>query len=531
VGTYINLSILPSNISNLEWEQVYEESLKLVDAFPFADVAERIFFGYKLPVYVKAKEKIVTDWHWAIIGDLKSKRFAENFTLYRDISHYQSAQLECSQKDILFEDDQREIDVFSSKTQGYKYHLYILAIAMLIESRLPKKALLSGNIDYEQCVKAMEWANKYLSSPIEIPVRVDVNKLLSRATHLKSEMDQIQFIREWLIEDQEEIFKTIFTQFTKKNFLDWFCYELKAYSSPNQQGALKLLIYYLNIAADLNDLLDIMCNSENGLQFSDSEVIRAIARTWVCLPREKFSFLDAFAKISGHPEIIERQFGSIMMDMLFAGQEIKTYIPLTEVAKILGDYLTITASEIELMLKQEIIKIEDQLLAFHNQIRPALEIKEASTEEKMYLADEDAFLYFDGSTIALTDEQELTLSAIAYSIKTFLKREGEGVLKEFLSVSLEKLKLILAAFVNEKFNMILTEKAWQWIDETDDPLLVKPLLVKLIIDDANDLTHVKSHSDIRKAMFENKMLARKVVEYMSDETVMKQIDKYVNRTN
>jgi hypothetical protein len=222
------------------------------------------------------------------------------------------------------------------------------------------------------------------------------------------------------------------------------------------------------------------------------------------LQREKFSFLDAFSKVSGHPEVTERQFGTVMLDMLFAGGEISTYLPLTEAAKSLRGYLTSTANEIESVLKQEITEIEDQLLAFHNQIRPALEIKEASTEDKMFLADEDDFLYFDGSNVVLTDEQELTLKVLAYSIKTFLNREE--TLKEFLSVPLEKQKLLIADFVNEKFNMILTEQVWQWINKTDNPLLVRILLVKLIIDDAKNLKHVKSHSDIRKAMFENKIL-------------------------
>lgn len=111
----------------------------------------------------------------------------------------------------------------------------------------------------------------------------------------------------------------------------------------------------------------------------------------------------------------------------------------------------------------------------------------------MYLANEDAFLYFDGDTIVLTDNQEMTLKAIAYSIKTFLNREGEGVLKDFFTVPLEKIKLILAAFVNEKNEMIFTEQAWQLIEKTDNQLLVEVLLVKLIIDDANDLKQVKSH--------------------------------------
>lgn len=124
---------------------------------------------------------------------------------------------------------------------------------------------------------------------------------------------------------------------------------------------MKLLIYYLNVAAVLNELLYMVCKSEKGPQFPYLEVIRAIARTWVCLPREKFSFLDAFAKISGHPEVTERQFGTVMLDMMFAGREIKAYIPLTDVSIILGEYLSIPASEIESMLKQEISKIEEAI--------------------------------------------------------------------------------------------------------------------------------------------------------------------------
>ena len=531
MGTYINLSILPSSISNLEWEQVYEESLKLVNAFPFVDVNEREFFGYELPVYVKAVEKIDPERHWAIRGDFKSKRFAENFKLYRNISHYQSAQLESRQKEILIEEDQLKIDVFSSKTQGYDYHLYILAIGMLIESRLTNKALVSGNIDYDQCVKAKQLADQFLSSPIEISVRVDVDKLLSRTAHFNNEMEQVQFINKWMIADQEEKFKMIYSRFSRKTFLDWFSNELKAYSSPNQLGALKLLIYFINTTTDLNDLLDIICRSKNELQFSDSEVIRAIAHTWVCLPREKFSFLDLFAKASGHPEIVERQFGSVMLDMMFAGREIKTYIPLTDAVKILGEYLPDSAIAIDSLLKQELSGIEEQLFAFDNQIRPALEISEASTEDKMYLADEEAFLYFDSDTIVLTDEQELTLKAIAYSIKTFLNREGEGALKEFLSVPLAKLKLVLAAFVKEKYSMILTEEAWQWIDMADDPLLVKVLLAKLIIDDANDLKHVKSHSDVRTALFENKLITQRIADYMGNRIVMEDIGKLVKESD
>lgn len=111
-----------------------------------------------------------------------------------------------------------------------------------------------------------------------------------------------------------------------------------------------------------------------------------------------------------------------------------------------------------------------------------------------------------------------------------LKQRAEGPLKDFLTVPLAKLKQILAAFVNEKFNMILTEQACQWIEKTDNPHLVKVLLVKLIIDDANDIKHAKLHSDIRKAMFENYLLIQRIAEYMGDETIMHEIKKFVDYT-
>ncbi|PLR81828.1 hypothetical protein CVD25_15260 [Bacillus canaveralius] len=56
-------------------------------------------------------------------------------------------------------------------------------------------------------------------------------------------------------------------------------------------------------------------------------------------------------------------------------------------------------------------------------------------------------------------------------------------------------------------------------------------IAKLIIDDANNLQHVKSHSDIRKAMFENKLLVQRIAEYMDDGNVMEEIGKFTNQTN
>ncbi|WP_251552390.1 hypothetical protein [Neobacillus muris] len=528
IGTYISLSILPNNILQSEWEKVYEESLELVKAFAFAHVEEREYWGFRVLVYAQAHEKLKPEKHWAIVGDLRSKQYAETFKLYRDLNKYKVRKVDIVASDILFQEDQ-QVWAFDSKTQGYQYHLYILAIAMLIESRFPKSAIVSGDIDFEQCIKSKEWANQHLSQPVDLPIRVQVNQLLSRFPDLNSESEKIQVIEKLLIADSEKMFTIFYTHFTRESFHLWFCNKLQTYSSPTQVGALSLLIYYLNVSGDLNNLLYIACRAEKGPKFPPFEFIKALARTWIFLPREKFSFLKHFDNVAGHPHIVERQFGTIILDLRFSGREIKSFIPLKEVVNTLVLYFPELDSGIEGILRQEMSRIEEELLAFQNQIRPAIELSNASTEDKKFLADEDAFLYFDEDTVKLTNEQDLMIKGIAFSINTLLEQEGEGVLKWFFYGSIRNLKRIFTGLFIEKYNSILTENAWRWINDTEDPRLVRILVAKLIIDEARGLKHQKVQSDIRKAMLENKALTQKIADYMDSEVAMKQIEEIINK--
>ncbi|MGG0720138.1 hypothetical protein ABE096_21530 [Robertmurraya massiliosenegalensis] len=182
--------------------------------------------------------------------------------------------------------------------------------------------------------------------------------------------------------------------------------------------------------------------------------------------------------------------------------------------------------QIETIFLKEISRIEEELLAFHNQIQSAIELTNASNEDRRYLANEDAFLYFDDDTVVLTEEQDLLLKGIAYSIKIFLNEEGDGILKQFFYGSIRNLKRIFAAFYIEKYNQIITDQAWEWIYKTTDARLVRVLVAKLILDDARGLKHQKAQSDIRKEMLENKTLTRKIADYMDNELAMKQIETY-----
>ncbi len=149
--------MLPEEISQQDWKSVYKETVILMQAYDFAELKEKNLFDTQIPVYVKSKEHEEPSRYWETCGDLGSKKFAETFILYSDIKMYRDAAPSTNNETDILMNSESSVVVFDSKTQGYPYHLYILAIAMLIESRFPKFASVSGDIDYLQCIKAKEW--------------------------------------------------------------------------------------------------------------------------------------------------------------------------------------------------------------------------------------------------------------------------------------------------------------------------------------------------------------------------------------
>lgn len=75
--------------------------------------------------------------------------------------------------------------MWGGKSQGELYHLYLLAIACLIEDRLKHKAFVYGDITYGQCVVAVDMANKYLEKKIVLPDRCVLECLYERISVLE----------------------------------------------------------------------------------------------------------------------------------------------------------------------------------------------------------------------------------------------------------------------------------------------------------------------------------------------------------
>lgn len=198
MGIFIYLGISKS-VTPEEWKKVYEESLVLVDNLPLAEGREMLINDIKVNClthskersrYIKYYDKNITGW-WAD-GDYDVMKTAEEYGLKRKfissddivekdgydpiIACFPQCLNDWSYKD--YED--KIYNIWGMKTQGEPYHIYLLAIACLLEHRLPGKIYVYGDITKGQCTKAVRIANKYLKNPIELPSMCDLKKLFDR---------------------------------------------------------------------------------------------------------------------------------------------------------------------------------------------------------------------------------------------------------------------------------------------------------------------------------------------------------------
>lgn len=195
MGVMIFLDIMPKYISDSDWEQVYEESLEIINAYPFLDSIfddQTYDINWKYLTHTEERALNFSDnkigWH--TIGDEQTFKSAESFILRRKLENYLSElRVAGNCDDILFSRTRNTpieglevgtVSVFDSKTQGEPYHIPLLSISCLIESRFPKHAIVYGDVTLGQMEKAVEWANSILKKPIELTERADNEKLLKR---------------------------------------------------------------------------------------------------------------------------------------------------------------------------------------------------------------------------------------------------------------------------------------------------------------------------------------------------------------
>lgn len=284
---YENVSV---SVTKEEWEKVYEETLILVEAFPLAYRGFITYAGREVICAVPTKEQ--TEEHggtgWRASMDYDTLKWAESYHLPRGLVGENEvdpaagdammgalpAYMAYDWKEDRFNNT---YSLWDAKTQGEPYHMYLLAIACLIEDRLGEKAFVYGDITQGQCQKAVEMANQYLENPIRIPARCEMERLYRRVLKLPlEEKEKVMVFKEFYLGVQDGSFGDfVKTHFHESALLEYWK-ERFSRSNIGTIGFGKNMKEYLTFGFELDELCRIvnMKDKEGNPQYE--EFIKAV---------------------------------------------------------------------------------------------------------------------------------------------------------------------------------------------------------------------------------------------------------------
>lgn len=508
MGVYIGLDIIPHKITLVEWRKVYEESLQLLAAYPFATiVAEKVGEAERLVLDV-AKEQYINEYGqkircWETCGDLKSKKTGETFKLFADLSRYKDddADVDGDTGDILFINDEEpeKRTVFYAKTQGYPYHIYILAIAALIESRLQVGTVeIYGDISKEQAEIAVNWANSILEQPIYLSTRVNCEALHKRVKNVGDEDKQVdKFFSLMIAADENRVDGFAKDNFNEEAILRYFREKIKQYTSPAQLGAQQLMIRLLNMGVDLAQLCDIYCLDSKGPQYNSSDFIEALCSTWIFIPQGYRTCMNAYKRSPELPSSVDSQLGTMYLDMSFIGWRINRYISLEEVKEVLHKKFEEVSNLEEILSKkyEEVVKLLEEK---QKVVRSLVEQYEQKSQNNL-IDDCDELMYWDTDTVISKDISDV-IKRIREVVEEAIQHKDYIIAQKLHSFesNIQFLEYIIR--LTRQHGILLTREAWNWVDNVEDHTMLKKMVIMLLTSENSEIRK------IYKAMLSNKKL-------------------------
>lgn len=153
--------ILPLNISEEKWAEVWDMTLELIRNWnlPLIRPGYRKLSGIPVPVFTDPEDG--EDGYWEIFGEDRWGTTAGNFGLYRDLGRYLRWGSEAIQKHPLLPDDpsgrrQYVATPFEHKQRGRPYVIALIAVGMLIEDVFADDAVIHGDFDWNDVLLATE---------------------------------------------------------------------------------------------------------------------------------------------------------------------------------------------------------------------------------------------------------------------------------------------------------------------------------------------------------------------------------------
>nr|VFJ59055.1 MAG: hypothetical protein BECKDK2373B_GA0170837_10802 [Candidatus Kentron sp. DK] len=515
MGLFVHLTINPEGISPGEWEATYLESLTLLRAFPAPlmrikqeEVGSKSRFSYISDLVWDAD---TPDEHWRVVGDSASGRHAEDFLLFRHLERqfrtmFGPLDIEgdvlWAPTDRLSYGDGNGINLFGNKTQGYPYHLAILAVAILLETRFPEQCYLSGDIEPVQLGHMCRWVHKTLNTPLITPICFDGQRLYRRISALYEDpRHAISRFQTLFGGSDEEGFESLLRYAERSAVLDVFIEELAGYTSLTQYGAIQLVSKFLSATQDLDQLIHIVLQiAQKGDKGDKSEewdlaaLLRMLCRHYLTISCEERGPLGVF----DHPqdELMTIDDALSQAFMIAGGKplEVNAY---KDAAKVLETFCAVQPEKRALF--QEIISTSEQtareqLEKTKNLIREMEQKRQESAQQQGQTTAETLPLMENHSEKAVSEEEAYILKQVSLQTEQFADKEetlGQigGQLRRIAMADNAELfsakdrDYYLQGIYDATFHhrFALREAAWNAIDREENVEILKCLLALAII--------------------------------------------------
>ena len=169
---YVSIS---RTITQEEWEKVYEETLSLACDLDLCSVEDIDFHGFTAKCFARPKE-IKENYfgpvqYWNADGLYSERVGVAPVKFFRKLNDDECGQPKGSAfLGYAYDDESLSFSILGQQLEVPHYISSILALAFLIEARLPDKAFVYGDFDYPLAVEAVEKINKHLKDKIGLPI-------------------------------------------------------------------------------------------------------------------------------------------------------------------------------------------------------------------------------------------------------------------------------------------------------------------------------------------------------------------------
>jgi hypothetical protein len=429
---------------------------------------------------------------WKADGDLETLKTAEEYFLPRDLigdnaieEDAGDAMLGACPCYLDYDwDDKRFTHVYGrwgAKTQGEPYHMYLLAVACLIEARLGTKAFVYGDITRGQCKKAVEIANEFLDSKIEMPDRCYVDRLMRRVDALQlPESDKLNVFEVFYLGTKDAAFGETLRQYFPKKFLNAYWKNRFKNSKIGTIGFDKKVSEYLLWGFEIDNLCEFV-------NFKDDDGNMLYEKFVTRIMDAKLHLKD---KNCADPLKIDQEeeypysIWTLFAQFGFAGAENKKvdrYVPMEEIRAalrkgledkfdvdaVIDEYLKNEAEQIKINLKDEDVTEEQVVMAAKQDV--AETFGQLMDRKKTELA--ESYAEYD-----INDLDDLMGYEKGDSIRPGLA-ESLGKSRKFLDGILAEpaFSELSNKSVEEKFRWIVSQNRYILIKKTDWEQIYKNL--------------------------------------------------------